>query len=1027
MFSVYVEDKNGLNKTCIFHDESIDLALKLISPQLELEDNSAGSFQFTMYPSNQGYGLIPDTTTDHVSILSSTVRIYREWTTPSETAGNPPYWHKEEIWEGRPLTEDKDFYNGRVIYCEGALSYLNDICQPVKEYKRDDGGDVELIDYVNGVLSEYNKHAASNRQFDTTKTYVNPVGISSLCTLKDPVASVDLLPTGPDTKDYDVRQIGDTSSKIYYMYTTLTGWKDASKSIYHTMSSYYKTGGETTKDAIGGLVSTFGGHIKVVTITDEYGVDHRCLYYTANADPEDAYLYPEGTASLLDRGPQQDVMFGKNLLDISRKKDGSKFFTVLLPVGAEIGSSYETIESMCPNVIEDGTELSYLQSGADVSLDNRVECFDAMSSINIHPRGEVAENAGSPIKRKVLMSRFDYKYNGYDMFLDTTTFLRSETDPSVVNNTYFYGLFDDSAVTSKLGCIGYFYDGSGNPTEGMGYGVNEWNDPPWNITPPNWSNDGYTNVRVISMKQMSQNNSMRQRLKGERISIPRKGKYTFIFSVGDVYAWISNSDGTNERQMPNNLDWVGQGTVVKYPRIFRSPYKREVILQNGVREVPKSQIDWIGEPFDNHGRNAMTTEPYNQYGHDDTDIIVLNNATCVRDGVPPGAVGFYIGNAKNAYYLDRFFPFSRNDGQPPEPVPSNWTVWSEQEQKNIYDIRKLFTTDFTGHHVARVLVEPGRTYFLSTRVTNMPKPNVSGDPDSWRDPANQIFYASGEIKSKKNVVIFSYVIVSRRKKADGSKWFYEIVDGKTVNSSSVTTELFMEEIKIPDATYPERYVTKDEPGWEDTYHMELWFTCDQCYINGCAELNDPNCPNYEPELYILDKGAEATGNQSKNDYQDKVTVAPLQRPKNPGGVNNYDGKDPSHDDQDYTDNFGFPYEYIVNREMYETYGPIVKRSEYDNATTPEKLMEYANIEMLSMLDDPSFEVSAADLKSCGVADCDTFRLLQKIKIETAPHGVDQRVTLTKISMDLADLSSNQYTFGYEPTSDLSAMKEGGES
>ena len=88
------------------------------------------------------------------------------------------------------------------------------------------------------------------------------------------------------------------------MYTTLTGWKDASKSIYHTMGSFYKTGGETTKDAIGGLVSTFGGHIKVVTITDGYGVDHRCLYYTANADPEDAYLYPEGTATLEQRGAQ---------------------------------------------------------------------------------------------------------------------------------------------------------------------------------------------------------------------------------------------------------------------------------------------------------------------------------------------------------------------------------------------------------------------------------------------------------------------------------------------------------------------------------------------------------------------------------------------------------------------------------------------------------------------------------------------------------------------------------------------------
>ena len=32
----------------------------------------------------------------------------------------------KEIWRGRVLSHEADWYNRRVIYCEGALSYFND-------------------------------------------------------------------------------------------------------------------------------------------------------------------------------------------------------------------------------------------------------------------------------------------------------------------------------------------------------------------------------------------------------------------------------------------------------------------------------------------------------------------------------------------------------------------------------------------------------------------------------------------------------------------------------------------------------------------------------------------------------------------------------------------------------------------------------------------------------------------------------------------------------------------------------------
>ena len=1005
MYSVYVENEVSGNtiETCIYHDVSIDQRLKLVSPVLELEDNAAGSFQFTFYPTNQGYGTIPDTETDYVSILSSTIRIYREWTTSNQNQTHP-IWHKEEVWEGRPLTEDKDFYNARAIYCEGAFSYLNDIHQPVKEYLGPDNGDVELTAYVDGVLEEYNKHAAPNRQFDRTRTYVNPVGISSLCTLKDPVASVADLPQSGNS-DYDVRRVGNETSKTYYMYTTLTGWKDASKSIYHTMGSRYQTGGETTKEALSVLVSAFGGHMKVVTIVDAEEKKHRCLYYTAMASPEDDYIYA-GCAPSEDRGPQQEVVFGKNLLDISKKKDGSKFFTVLLPVGAEIGSSPEAIESMCMNLIEDGTQITDQANGSDIYISNVATFFDSVSLFSTVQRNEVDSDPNSPtaIKRKVLTIDLPQEYNGFNTYLFTSSFVREETKSDDRNNAYMYRLTDRSAETSKIDDL----------FSGMGYGEQSASGP-----------SEYANHRIISMKKINADNFKRDTLEGELIQIPQQGIYTFMFSVGDDYAWLANKDNDQDGRtpMPSDLSWreATPAKVLKYPKYYRAPYKRAESIQAGLRKIDilgsadSNIVYWHDtHPTDGHGRDADVTYPYNRYGMDNAYIKKLTTRdTTVNPSGVYGAVVVQANNSKNAWYLDRFYPFYGGGVD----VPLEW------QKDGAYDTSKLFTTGYTGHHICKVSVEPGRTYYLTTRVTNPGFPNVDAidpvDPEYKDDPSKAIFDEAGNVKNRRFYTIIAYAVVAR--KASTQNPYYEVLSYKNANQSEITTDFYMEKIEIPSAKFPERYSPEGEQDHDSIQHLELWFACDQCYINGCANL-DPNAGDvgYEPELYLQDKEVSSDSSTSeKSDYQDKVTVAPLQRPKT---ATNFDGKCPDEDDQEYADNYGFPYEYIVNREMYAKYGPIVKRSEYSQATTPEKLMEYANVEMLSMTEDPSFEVSAADLKACGIAECDTFRLMQKIKIDTEPHGVNKNVSLTKLSIDLADLSSNTYTFGYEPTSDLSAMQ-----
>ena len=98
----------------IYDDENSNPSQKLISPVLTLEDNTAGSLTFTMTEENVGYSLI--------RVLRSTLIVKRKIINP-EPLGE----EYETIWEGRVISESRDFYNQKTITCEGALAYLNDV------------------------------------------------------------------------------------------------------------------------------------------------------------------------------------------------------------------------------------------------------------------------------------------------------------------------------------------------------------------------------------------------------------------------------------------------------------------------------------------------------------------------------------------------------------------------------------------------------------------------------------------------------------------------------------------------------------------------------------------------------------------------------------------------------------------------------------------------------------------------------------------------------------------------------------
>ena len=131
MYSIYADD------VCIYNDISPLESLKLISPKLTLEDNAAGSLNITVPVTNVGYSKIERLITD-ISVRRN----------------------GREIWAGRVLTEDTDFWKNRVLYCEGELAFFNDSTQPQAEYH-----DITVRGFLQRLIDVHNSKVADNRKF----------------------------------------------------------------------------------------------------------------------------------------------------------------------------------------------------------------------------------------------------------------------------------------------------------------------------------------------------------------------------------------------------------------------------------------------------------------------------------------------------------------------------------------------------------------------------------------------------------------------------------------------------------------------------------------------------------------------------------------------------------------------------------------------------------------------------------------------------------------------------------------------
>lgn len=130
MYSVYVEDD------LLYSPDLANDGYTILSPKVNFETNKTGSFTFLLPPQNPAY--------DNIKKLVSMITIWD---------------NDDEIFRGRVLHDEKDFYNRKKVYCEGELSFLIDSVVRPYEFS----GDVATL--FNQFISNHNSQVEAAKQF----------------------------------------------------------------------------------------------------------------------------------------------------------------------------------------------------------------------------------------------------------------------------------------------------------------------------------------------------------------------------------------------------------------------------------------------------------------------------------------------------------------------------------------------------------------------------------------------------------------------------------------------------------------------------------------------------------------------------------------------------------------------------------------------------------------------------------------------------------------------------------------------
>ena len=130
MYTIHVDGK------LLFSNAVDDAAHAVLSKKLELDVHGAGSLSFVLPPGNHLHG---------------SIRKMKSIITVEENGA--------EIFRGRAVDVEKDTWNQRSVYCEGALSFLLDSVQSPSNF------DVKAHTFLQNLITAHNEQVEEEKQF----------------------------------------------------------------------------------------------------------------------------------------------------------------------------------------------------------------------------------------------------------------------------------------------------------------------------------------------------------------------------------------------------------------------------------------------------------------------------------------------------------------------------------------------------------------------------------------------------------------------------------------------------------------------------------------------------------------------------------------------------------------------------------------------------------------------------------------------------------------------------------------------
>lgn len=150
MYKIYAypfgnpDDKRLLHPCPKGLSDADSLATFVLSPKLTREVSKGGSLTFTMARTHPQYS--------NLQKMSTCITVEQ-----SDFDANGNESTPKEIWRGRVLSHEADWYNRRAVYCEGALSYFNDSAITPFNYEG------KLAQFLQHLISAHNQQCGSMR------------------------------------------------------------------------------------------------------------------------------------------------------------------------------------------------------------------------------------------------------------------------------------------------------------------------------------------------------------------------------------------------------------------------------------------------------------------------------------------------------------------------------------------------------------------------------------------------------------------------------------------------------------------------------------------------------------------------------------------------------------------------------------------------------------------------------------------------------------------------------------------------